>query len=77
MIGNAAEWVEDCLHKNYEGAPVDGSAWIAQSDCTSRAVRGGSYYNIGVGLRSAKRYFNSASSRVDTVGFRVARPIRR
>ena len=26
MHGNVAEWVEDCWHENYVGAPVDGSA---------------------------------------------------
>jgi formylglycine-generating enzyme required for sulfatase activity len=27
MIGNVWEWVEDCFHNNYVGAPSDGSAW--------------------------------------------------
>ena len=27
MHGNVNEWVEDCEHDNYEGAPSDGSAW--------------------------------------------------
>ena len=27
MSGNVAEWVEDCYHDNFNGAPVDGSAW--------------------------------------------------
>jgi len=74
-IGNAAEWVEDCWHKSYEGAPADGSAWIAQSDCKSRAVRGGSYNNLPAGLRSAQRYFNPALTRIAPIGFRLARPI--
>jgi hypothetical protein len=26
--GNIFEWLEDCWHKNYEGAPIDGAAWI-------------------------------------------------
>ena len=34
MHGNVWEWVEDCLHDNYKGAPEDGSAWIAQGDCS-------------------------------------------
>ena len=25
--GNVGEWVQDCWHKNYQGAPSDGSAW--------------------------------------------------
>lgn len=27
MIGNVWEWVEDCYHDSYSGAPTDGSAW--------------------------------------------------
>jgi formylglycine-generating enzyme required for sulfatase activity len=33
MAGNVMEWVADCYHGNYEGAPDDGSAWAA--DCLS------------------------------------------
>src|SRR5262245_44484216 len=47
------EWVEDCLHRDYSGAPVDGSAWLADGDCNSRMMRSGSWsYNPG-GPRSA------------------------
>jgi formylglycine-generating enzyme required for sulfatase activity len=27
MFGNVWDWVEDCYHNNYQGAPTDGSAW--------------------------------------------------
>src|SRR5262250_484162 len=27
MSGNVWEWVEDCWHENYNGAPTDGRAW--------------------------------------------------
>jgi formylglycine-generating enzyme required for sulfatase activity len=75
MIGNAAEWVEDCWHPTYAGVPTDGSAWISQSDCNTRVVRGGAYNNLAVGLRSATRFANPADSRIELIGFRVARPI--
>jgi formylglycine-generating enzyme required for sulfatase activity len=41
--GNAWEWVQDCWHPNYEGAPVDGSAWLAEDngECDLRVLRGG------------------------------------
>ena len=29
MHGNVYEWVEDCWHSDYEGAPSDGSAWTS------------------------------------------------
>ena len=35
MHGNVWEWVEDCLQDNYEGAPADGSAWVADGDCNA------------------------------------------
>ena len=40
--GNVAEWVEDCYHGTYEGAPDDGSAWIT-GDCKERVFRGGAW----------------------------------
>ena len=43
MLGNVWEWVEDCGHRNYEGAPSDGSAWIRRGDCRFRMLRGGSW----------------------------------
>ncbi|HKY94149.1 MAG TPA: SUMF1/EgtB/PvdO family nonheme iron enzyme, partial [Kiloniellales bacterium] len=35
MLGNVWEWVEDCYHEDYTGAPTDGSAW-ASADCRER-----------------------------------------
>jgi formylglycine-generating enzyme required for sulfatase activity len=32
MIGNVGEYVEDCQHPDYKGAPSDGSAWITNCD---------------------------------------------
>jgi formylglycine-generating enzyme required for sulfatase activity len=30
-VGNVWEWVEDCVHEDYTGAPpVDGSAWMTE-----------------------------------------------
>jgi formylglycine-generating enzyme required for sulfatase activity len=39
MIGKW-QWVQDCYHKGYDGAPGDGSAWT-EGDCSRRVVRGG------------------------------------
>jgi formylglycine-generating enzyme required for sulfatase activity len=41
LAGNVTEWIQDCLHPSYSGAPVDGSAW-EEPGCTDRMVRGGS-----------------------------------
>jgi formylglycine-generating enzyme required for sulfatase activity len=40
MLGNAAEWTEDCEHLTFEGAPTDGSAWM-NAVCDYYMVRGG------------------------------------
>ncbi|MEL0082401.1 MAG: SUMF1/EgtB/PvdO family nonheme iron enzyme, partial [Gammaproteobacteria bacterium] len=72
--GNVLEWVADCMHKNYKGAPVDGSAW-QQSGCTERVVRGGSWSNPADGSRVAKRVGIRADVRQDNLGFRLVREL--
>jgi formylglycine-generating enzyme required for sulfatase activity len=42
MHGNVEQWVEDCWHESYYGAPREGSAWTS-GDCTVRVVRGGTW----------------------------------
>ncbi len=44
MSGNVWEWVQDCWHEDYNGAPMDGSAW-EEGDCQQRVLRGGSWGN--------------------------------
>ena len=39
--GNVREWVEDCWHDSYAGAPTDGSARITGGDCDERAHHAG------------------------------------
>ena len=75
MSGNVSEWVEDCWHNDYAGAPSDGSAWVADGDCGQRVLRGGSWSNIPWFLRSAIRLGYSVGNRVVTFGFRVARTL--
>ena len=43
MSGNVWEWVEDCWHGSYGGAPTDRSAWTRGGDCSKRVLRGGSW----------------------------------
>jgi formylglycine-generating enzyme required for sulfatase activity len=70
MIGNAAEWVQDCRNDNYQGAPSDGSAW-EQGDCNYRGIRGGSWEYGPKDLRVARRGWHIKRGN-DTIGFRVA-----
>ena len=73
--GNVWEWVEDCWHDSYRGAPSDGSAWTAGANCDHRVLRGGSWSSAPGGLRSADRGWNAAGFRYIGIGFRVARTL--
>jgi formylglycine-generating enzyme required for sulfatase activity len=72
--GNVWEWVQDCVHDSYEGAPADGSAWIG-GNCLAHVVRGGSWFDGPAWLRSAQRL--GWTLRLGTIGFRVARDLER
>ncbi len=74
MHGNVWEWVEDCHHDNYEGAPTDGSPWL-QSGCSKPVLRGGSWVDFAEYLRSAARYWSPPGFRHYFIGFRVARTL--
>lgn len=75
MVGNVWEWVEDCYHPNYQGAPTDGSAWIDSGTCSNRVVRGGSWNNSPIYLRSADRDRTPPVNQSYHLGFRVARTL--
>jgi formylglycine-generating enzyme required for sulfatase activity len=79
MLGDVWEWVEDCWHDSYEGAPVDGSDWGEEKGggcALRRVVRGGSWSNTPDKVRSASRgFFDPDDSRHDNLGFRVARTL--
>jgi formylglycine-generating enzyme required for sulfatase activity len=75
MHGNVWEWVQDVVHDNYEGAPLDGSAWEEGGDQARRILRGGSWLYNPRYLRSALRNGFSAVLSNDIVGFRVVREL--
>jgi formylglycine-generating enzyme required for sulfatase activity/CRP-like cAMP-binding protein len=75
MHGNVSEWVEDCYHANYDGAPTNGAAWTAGGDCTTRMIRGGGWNISPVNLRSASRGRGESFIQFDSLGFRVARTL--
>ncbi|MEJ1389906.1 MAG: SUMF1/EgtB/PvdO family nonheme iron enzyme, partial [Candidatus Sedimenticola sp. (ex Thyasira tokunagai)] len=72
--GNVMEWVADCYHGNYQGAPVDGSAWV-DAGCRERVVRGGAFNKPGDSLRTTKRGHHDADAKLFVVGFRLARDL--
>ena len=74
MLGNAAEWVEDCWHDGYQGAPNDGSPWTSGA-CEFRVIRGGSWVDQPRNVRSGQRDRDTPLMRSVFLGFRIARNI--
>jgi formylglycine-generating enzyme required for sulfatase activity len=72
--GNVWEWTQDCWHKNYVGAPAEGSPWES-GRCDYRIVRGGSWATYPGDLRSAVRGRFAVDFRSDSLGFRVGRTL--
>jgi formylglycine-generating enzyme required for sulfatase activity/class 3 adenylate cyclase len=71
MGGGVDQWVEDCWHKSYQGAPSNGSAWL-DGDCSLRVIRSGSWRNDAGSTRAASRDRYEAMVRYPTHGFRIA-----
>ena len=89
MLGNVAEWVEDCWHDSYDGAPSDGSARIraseiAQSeilekypdgDCRLRIYRGGHWGSSFKEARVSSRVGLGMELNSDNIGLRIVRTL--
>ena len=74
--GNVSEWIGDCWHYGYEGAPSDGSAWTG-ADCEHPMLRGGGWNSARWELRSASRARAASFALfLPAIGMRVARPLR-
>lgn len=75
MAGNVGQFVEDCSHDTYSGAPVNGSPWSADV-CHNHVVRGGSWIYESTGVRVAFRFLlGGVNDRMRDVGFRLARTL--
>ncbi|MGL4501364.1 MAG: formylglycine-generating enzyme family protein, partial [Planktothrix sp.] len=71
MHGNIWEWCEDDWHKNYQGAPNDGTAWIEENRTAHRVRRGGSWNFHPKDCRSAFRPINYSGLFKFVIGLRV------
>jgi formylglycine-generating enzyme required for sulfatase activity len=75
IVGNAWQWVEDCFHEDYIGAPADGSAQL-NPPCDWHSARGGSWrYDPVRGIRSGSRGHDPIFMHYNSLGFRVARTL--
>ncbi len=74
MHGNVYEWVADCWHDHYNGAPSDGSAWM-EDKCELVQIRGNDWGEPPIFSRSGNRNNAAPSDRGDWIGFRVAREL--
>ena len=75
--GNVSEWVQDCRHESYEGAPLDGSAWEEKDggDCGVRGIRGGMWLWAHDYVRSSSRFWNRPTRGARALSFRLVREI--
>ena len=74
LLGNVFEWVEDCWHLDYTGAPGDGSARL-DGDCREHELRGGSWFSSPRFVNAAYRNRFDADYRSSAVGFRLVREV--
>lgn len=72
LLGNVFEWVEDCWHADYIGAPADGSARM-DGDCKEHELRGGSWFSSPRFVNAPYRNRFEAGYRSSSVGFRLVR----
>ncbi|MCG8296368.1 MULTISPECIES: formylglycine-generating enzyme family protein [Pseudomonas] len=79
MHGNVYEWVADCLHDSYVGAPTDGSAWgrsTRQADsCKVVQIRGNDWGEAPIFSRSGNRNAMTPARPGDWLGLRVVREL--
>ena len=73
MEGNVFEWVEDCWNTTHAGAPADASP--RGGDCKRRVAKGGAWYYEAEFARPSARMSFPKGSRLNVIGFRVARPL--
>jgi formylglycine-generating enzyme required for sulfatase activity len=78
--GKILEWVQDCYHYNYEGAPSDGSEW-RWGPCLSgnRVTRGGPWLKLDFKLdwceRVTSRGMGDPGDRYKELGLRLAQDL--
>lgn len=74
VSGSVWEWVADCWHSSYKGAPVDARPW-EEANCRVRVIRGGSWLDSTDYMPVTTRFKYDANVRYTQNGFRVVRDL--
>ena len=76
IMGNALEWLDDCWHGGYVGAPPDSRSWNRGLECSRRVVRGTNWEGDYDLTQNNATFFRPAGLARDTtrptLGFRLA-----
>jgi formylglycine-generating enzyme required for sulfatase activity len=74
VVGNVWQWVADCYHATYQGAPADGSVW-GTTGCNLHPTRGGAWNENSEDSRLSSRRGVFAQARNYDIGIRVVREL--
>lgn len=75
IIGNVAEWVEDCYDATRERLSESGAP-PTETNCAKRVAKGGSWGTLAHNVRIAERLPYAPAHRDDSIGIRVAKTLR-
>lgn len=76
VIGNVAEWIEDCYSASRDNLSASGAPPPTEGTCARRLIKGGSWGTLAHNVRIAERIAYPATHRDDSIGIRVARTLR-
>ena len=71
VIGNVANYVEDCWHDSLKSGPISQNPWL-EDNCSIRVAKGSSWQSRPWSARSATRFRQYPDGNLNLSGFRVA-----
>jgi formylglycine-generating enzyme required for sulfatase activity len=77
IIGNVAEWIEDCYNPARDQLAESGAPPSSTAPCARRLMKGGSWGSLAHNVRIAERIPYPATHRDDSIGIRVAKTLSR
>jgi formylglycine-generating enzyme len=77
MIGNVAEWIEDCYSPKRDQLSESGTPPPSDVKCARRFTKGGSWGSLAHNVRIAERIPYASTHRDDSIGIRVAKTLSR